>query len=355
MIGPGRRVRGGVSSVVNTYYELGLDEKVNLAYISTMEDGSKLKKLLVAIMAYLRFCFKLKDYDIVHVHMAAQASFWRKAFFIRKAKKQGKKIIIHQHSGFFIDFFLKETDQKQKQQIKEIFDMAEHVIVLSKEWADFFGEYVCDDKKIITLHNGVVIPESEKTDYSDQNILFLGRLGENKGTYDILKIIPNVLKKVPNAMFYFGGDGDVVKCKAISEKENFAQHVRFLGWMQNTEKEKYLEKCSTYILPSYHEAMPMSVLEAMSYGLATISTNTGGIPQIIENGVDGIRIDAGDRERLEKTLVELLTDESKRKALGCAGRKKIMKCFNVKSNIETLYQLYLDVCNISNSEETRGN
>ena len=71
MIGPGRDVRGGISTVVNGYYEAGLDRHVKLKYIATMEDGAKVKKLFVAIAAFIHYCMILKSYDIVHVHISA--------------------------------------------------------------------------------------------------------------------------------------------------------------------------------------------------------------------------------------------------------------------------------------------
>lgn len=75
MVGPGRNVMGGISTVVNSYYELGLDKKIGLRYISSMEDGSKIKKLAIAFSSYIEFSRHINECDIVHVHMAAQASF----------------------------------------------------------------------------------------------------------------------------------------------------------------------------------------------------------------------------------------------------------------------------------------
>ena len=144
MVGPGRDVMGGISTVVNSYYELGLNKEVELRYVSSMEDGSKLKKLLVAFNSYMEFSRHIKEYDIVHVHMAAQASFTRKSIFIKKAKKAGKKIIIHQHSADFDDFYFRQSDAKKRKQIKKTFEMADIIIVLSEEWAKFFGENICD-------------------------------------------------------------------------------------------------------------------------------------------------------------------------------------------------------------------
>lgn len=343
MIGPGRNVMGGISTVVNSYFDLKLNERVELRYIASMEDGNKIKKLWVALKAYLEFRDCLKDFDIVHVHMAAQASFTRKSVFIRLAKKAGKKIIIHQHAADFDDYFFKQSDEAKRQKIKEVFAMADRVIVLSEEWADFFGKYVCDEKKIEIIHNGVVIPNYEKTDYTDQNVLFLGRLGERKGAYDLLKVIPNVLKRIPNARFFFGGDGEVERCKELAEKTGIADNVSFLGWIRDAEREEYLKKCSTFVLPSYHEGMPMSVLEAMSYGLATISTNAGGIPQIISQGIDGYRIEAGNLKELETTLVRILSSSNEKKTLGQAARQKIVERFNAQKNIDLLCALYQKV------------
>lgn len=343
MIGPGRNVMGGISTVVNSYFDLRLNERVELRYIASMEDGNKIKKLWVASKAYLEFRKCLKDFDIVHVHMAAQASFTRKGIFIRLAKKAGKKIIIHQHAADFDDYFFKQSDELKRQQIKEVFAMADRVIVLSEEWADFFGKHVCDEKKIAIVHNGVVIPNYEKTDYTDQNVLFLGRLGERKGAYDLLKVIPDVLKRIPNARFFFGGDGEVERCKELAEKTGIADNVSFLGWIRDTEKEEYLKKCSTFVLPSYHEGMPMSVLESMSYGLATISTNAGGIPQIISQGIDGYRVEAGDLKELETTLVRVLISSNEKRILGQAARKKIVEKFNAERNIDLLCTLYQKV------------
>jgi len=343
MIGPGRNVMGGISTVVNNYFSLGLDKAVGLNYLATMEDGSKLKKLWVAAKAYLQLGALLKKCDIMHVHMAAQASFDRKALFIKRAKNAGKKVIIHQHAADFDKYFFEQVDDAKREKIKSIFALADKVIVLSEEWADFFGKNVCDRAKIEILYNGVVIPEHGKTDYRDHNVLMLGRLGQRKGTYDLLKAIPGVIAKIPDAVFYLGGDGDVEQCRKIAAEQGLEEHVRFLGWVREGDKVTYLQKCSTFILPSYHEGMPMAVLEAMSYGLATISTNAGGIPRIIEQGMSGIRVEAGDVEAITETLVDVLGDDEKRTRLGKNGRDRISDRFDFAANVNRLEEIYAEV------------
>lgn len=343
MIGPDRDVMGGISTVVNSYYDLGLDDKVNLKFIPTMKDGNKLRKLFVAIKAYVSFGLAIKKYDIVHVHMAAQASFTRKSLFVKKAKKAGKKIIIHQHSADFNVYFNEQCDETKRDKIKKIFSMADKILVLSEEWADFFGGNVCDREKIAILHNSVIVPEYKKIDYSDSNVLFLGRLGERKGTYDLLEAVPKVLDKKSDAVFYLGGDGDIERCSRIVKEKGIENSVKLLGWIGADDKTEYLKKCSTFILPSYHEGMPMSVLEAMSYGLAAISTNAGGIPQIIDDGVNGVRFEAGDVKLMTEALVDILSDCEKKRQLGASGRKTIEEHFSANAVVDKLVELYNDI------------
>ncbi len=343
MVGPGRKVMGGISTVVNNYYALGLDKEMNLKYLSTMEDGDRLKKLAVAMKSYAAFGGLVKECDIVHIHMAAQASFDRKMLFVKKAQKAGKKIIIHQHAADFDTYFFEQVDKEKRRKIKKIFAMADQIIVLSEEWASFFENNICDRENIKILYNGAIIPRYVKEDYSDHNVLMLGRLGERKGTYDLLKAIPQVLCAIPDATFFLGGDGDVELCKRIVSKNGLEKHVKFIGWIRGKDKEKYLKCCSTFILPSYHEGMPMAVLEAMSFGLATISTNAGGIPQIIEQGKNGIRVEAGDVKAIVKTLVDVLQDKDKRQRLGESGRKRIEDRFDFKNNINQLIKIYYEL------------
>ena len=105
MAGPDRSVHGGISGMVNNYYDAGLDGRIQLCYIGTMVEGSKLRKLFQAVKAFARFLAKLPFYQIVHVNMASDASYYRKSFFIRAAKLYGKKIVIHQHGGDFESFY----------------------------------------------------------------------------------------------------------------------------------------------------------------------------------------------------------------------------------------------------------
>ena len=344
MIGAGRGVRGGVSSVVNSYYDAGLDKLCELTYLPTMEDGSKLKKLLVAAGARVRFERLVKKNDILHVHMSADNSFYRKAVFIRKAHKEGKKIIIHMHGSTFDLFYKERCNDAQKQQVREIFAMADKVIALSEDWKEFLAEYICDEQKIVVIYNAVKIPEAYSKDYANRKMLFLGILGQRKGTYDLIEVLPEILGKYPDSHIYFGGDGERQQAEQLCMEKEIVDHVTFLGWVRGTEKEKLLKECSIYVLPTYHEGMPMSILEAMSYGMAVVSTYVGGIPHIITDGENGLLCEAGDNAALQKKLLKLLEDEGLRERLGWNAYRMMARNFDVKENVKRVYGIYEELC-----------
>lgn len=343
MIGAGRDVRGGVSSVVNSYYEAGLDERCELTYLPTMEDGGKLKKIIVAVVAYIRFCFLIEKREILHVHMSVDKSFYRKAFFIKKAFKQKKKIIIHVHSGNFDAFYGDRCTEKQKKQVRDIFAMANKVIVLSEYWREFFGKYICDLEKIQVIWNGIKIPKSYKKDYENQNILFLGVLMEHKGIYVLLKILPSLFRKFPDARVYLCGEGDKERLEDICRREGIEKQVFFSGWIRGEEKAEYLKNSSIFVLPTYHEGMPMSVLEAMAYGLGIVTSQTGGIPYLIKDEEEGFLCQPGDEKQLESSLEKMLSSVELRRKLGMAAAKRAAQKFNIEHIVRSIIAVYREV------------
>ena len=343
MIGAGRDVRGGVSSVVNSYYEAGLDKLCELTYLPTMKDGNKLYKLIVALGARLRFETLIKQADILHVHMSSDNSFYRKAVFIRKAYKERKKIIIHMHGSTFDLFYKERCNDEQKRQVREIFAMADKVIALSEDWKEFLAEYICDAEKIEVIYNAVKIPEPYGKDYSNQKMLFLGILGQRKGTYDLIEVLPEIFQNYPDSHVYFGGDGEQKQAEQLCREKGITEHVTFLGWVRGAEKEKLLKECSIYVLPTYHEGMPMSVLEAMAYGMAVVSTYVGGIPHIITSGENGLLCEAGDKETLKEKLMQLLSNSGLRKMLGSSAKETLLQNFDIKETVGRLLRLYENV------------
>ena len=339
MVGPGRCEKGGIAAVVDTYFKLGIESRTSFRYIDSYLDGGKLKKVCVFASAYVRVFAAMKKFDILHVHMASYASFTRKAKIVELAHKHNKKIVIHQHGGAF-DKFYHDSSAEEKAYIRRIFSYASKVFVMSGEWYDFFVDEICDKNKVEVLFNGVIFPKIEQKNYENHNLLFLGRLETKKGVYELLEAMPDIKAHFPDVQLYIGGYGEQEKMQRIATNLCIADCVHFAGWVVDEQKIDLMEKCSLFILPSYTEGLPVSVLEAMSYGLIPIATHVGGIPGVITNGENGFLMPPHQSEAIVSTVCSIIGNTARKIVTGRKARDCIELKFNAKDNLERVLQVY---------------
>ena len=340
MVGPDRSVHGGISGVVNNYYGAGLDRKMDLCYIGTMVEGSKPRKLLQAALAYMRFLKQLPHYEIVHVNMASDASYYRKSFFIRAAKRAGKKIVIHQHGGDFQGFYA-HLSAAQKEKVRKVLSMGDAFLVLAPFWKEFFGTLI-DKSKISVLPDAIELPKAVSKKYGQRKMLFLGRLCKEKGIGELLEIMPRLKEKYPDCHLFLGGiwEDEALKHQAAEQKDC----VTYLGWLTGEEKAKYLKECDIFVLPSYFEGQSVAILEAMAYSCGIVASDTGGIPQMILQDETGILVTPKDAAALKQGLTKLLEDSRMCRMLGERARLKAEKEFSMEENIAQLMEIYADIC-----------
>lgn len=337
MVGPDRSVHGGISGVVNNYYDAGITEKVDLNYIGTMVEGSKLRKLWQAVKAYIKFLKLLPEYQIVHVNVASDSSYYRKSLFIKAAKRAGKKIIIHQHGGDFETFYEKEQNDRGRAKIRQVLGMGDVFLVLSPVLEQFF-KGILDPSKVILFPNAVPVPDSIEKEYGKQRILFLGRLCKEKGLRELFSVLPQLHEQFPQMRLLLGGiwEDEELREEAAKMKE----YVTDLGWLQGEAKKDYLRISDLFVFPTYFEGQPVSVLEAMAYQCGIVATRVGGIPQMIEQEKTGLLIEPKDQEGLKSALEKLLSDPELCERLGKNARVKIEKEFSIEKSLQELIKIY---------------
>ncbi len=340
MIGPSRNVKGGMSTVVNNYFKSTLVKRIQLKYIDTTTDGSIVLNLIYAFIAYIRILIWLvfRETDIVHIHMASRGSFYRKSIIVKLCKKFNKKIIIHLHGAEFKIFYENECSEKGKKYVKEIFEQVDKVIVLSIEWENKFKKWFNCNLEVI--NNSIFVPEKNLYNANSNNIVMLGRLGKRKGTYDLLKVVKSIIKESNEIRFILAGDGKLLEVKQEIKKLNIGSYVKVLGWIDNKQRDQLLRSAIIYVLPSYNEGMPMSVLEAMSYGIPTISTNVGGIPRIIDSGINGYLINPGNTDELASKIKLLIKNKLLRNKMSENNYVKVKCKFSMELHVEKLLNVY---------------
>ena len=340
MIGPARSVNGGISGVVNNYYSAGLNKQIDLTYIGTMEDGSKIRKLLVAVKALMKYVTVVSKCDIVHVNMASDVSIYRKMIFIQIASLCKKKIIIHQHGGHIEEFYYKKCNDSQRKRIQKILNKAHKMLVIAPYLKDIFADII-NEEKIVVFPDAIKIPETCEKDYSKQKILFLGRLCKEKGIGELIDAVSELRKSYPELQLYLGGSwvDEELKEKADSHSDWICQ----LGWIDKEKKEKYLKECNIFALPSYFEGQSVALLEGMVYGCACVASDVGGIPQMLIHEETGLLVPVKDVKGIQDAIGELLADTKLQKTYGMAAREKIKKEFNLDTNVKELVQIYYNL------------
>lgn len=343
MVIPSFSAKGGIAAVANGYKDSKLEVDYNIKYVETYCDGNKVVKTLKAIQSYIGFLFLLVFWkpDIVHIHSAFEASFYRKLPFIEFASMLHKPIVNHIHGADFDEFY-RNASQKKKDKIKHTYNKCAILIALSDEWKANLEEIV-NEKIIVVVENYSVLNDDAISERQEKpnnfNVLFLGFIGQRKGCYDIPAIAGKVLKDVPDVEFVLAGSGEIDEVKALSTN-NVKKHLVFPGWVRGEEKDRLLRQADVFFLPSYNEGMPMSILDAMGYGLPIVSTTAGGIMKIVHNGINGYAIEPGNVDEFAKAIVDILKHDDLRRKMGRESVSIIEEKYSLDKHVENIENVY---------------
>lgn len=172
-------------------------------------------------------------------------------------------------------------------------------------------------------------------------VVFTGRLLRGKGVEVLLEAFAGL--EVPSARLVIVGSGDGQPLsverdlRARGAEADLAGRITFAGRVENVDD--YLRAADVFAFPSYFEAMPISVLEATACGLPCVATEVGGIPDVIEHGVSGLLVPAGDVAALRSGLHALLTDSVGAAALGERARARAVARFNRNASFARYLEL----------------
>lgn len=337
-------VRGGMVSVVRNYLNYPDWDDVKITYVPTHIETNKCLLIMYFFLSYIRIIWLAlwKKVDIAHLHVAERGSFYRKALILQTLKWLGIKVILHHHGAEF-DLFYNGLSENRKQYVCKILRLADLNIVLSKRLVSMIKQK-SPDARVEVLYNAVNVPKINPYNIHARHILFLGRLGKRKGTYDLLEAIKLIDNKLPkDVKFYLCGDGDVEEVKKQVEKMNIQQRIIHIGWIDGQQKELFMSRCMINVLPSYNEGLPMTILETMAHGIPNISSAIASIPEVLNNGINGFLIEPGDIKSLCDYLLLLINDSKMREKFSDESYQLMKKSFSLSANIQRLTNIYREL------------
>jgi glycosyltransferase involved in cell wall biosynthesis len=220
--------------------------------------------------------------------------------------------------------------------LSDTFVLAQSTEIKTDVEADF-----CDlDTDIEVLGNGVEVPDEPRPDPNIKRVLYVGRFAPKKGLINLFDAIKQIDVDCELVLVGDGDQRDTLERRA----EEVETDVQFEGFVLPSSVEKYYRKASVFVLPSTEgEGMPNVVLEAMSWGVPVVTTESGGLPSMITDGSTGYLVPMRDPAALRRKIETLLSNSSKRKEMGNAARQYVYENHSWEQNIDSLEQIYSDV------------
>jgi glycosyltransferase involved in cell wall biosynthesis len=160
-----------------------------------------------------------------------------------------------------------------------------------------------------------------------------------KGYQDLIAAIPQVLAGAPTAHFVFAGDGPQRQNieRALTEAQ-LGERVHLLGLRRDIPQ--VLKSFDIFVLPTHQEALGTSYIEAQAMGVPVIGTRVGGVPDTMIEGETGLLVPPHDPPALAEAIVTLATDPAKRRAMGEAGRRRVLSEYTVQKMAERMQAVY---------------
>ena len=335
-----RKTRGGVTSVIKAHEQGEQWRRYHCKWVETHSDKNSAVRFLFFIKSFFSYLFLLPFYDLVHIHTSEPPSAARKATFMFLAKLLRKKSIIHFHS------FSPETtiNSRYKKIYKYLFSQADCILVLSEYWKREISQTFVLSEKINVLYNPSEKPDLSTKYEKTNRILYAGAINARKGYADLIKAFAKIANRFPEWKIVFAGNGEIEKAKILAKEFNIEKQTEFLGWVSGENKSKIFQEASVFCLPSYAEGLPMAVLDAWAYELPVITTPVGGIPDIVEDDINGIFFDAGNIDKLSQKLEMMIVDENLRNNIMLQSKKLSDTKFNVNvvnKQLEIIYHSLL--------------
>jgi glycosyltransferase involved in cell wall biosynthesis len=251
----------------------------------------------------------------------------------------GRKVILHSHASR-VKVWYEGLSERHQRRVGRMLSKLDRLIVLSSSWRDFFVSIGVSPEKVDIVNNITEPAGREKVAREaggPVQLLFLGEIGPRKGVFDLLQAMALLQGAAPGkARLEIGGNKNEEALEEAIRSQELADCVHFNGFVAGDRKKELLNRAEVFVLPSYHEGLPVSILEAMSYGCAIISTPVGGIPEVVRE--NGILVRPGDVEGIAAAIARC-ADESVCRRMGLSSLE-IVKDYYPEAVMVRLKQIY---------------
>jgi glycosyltransferase involved in cell wall biosynthesis len=350
-------------SGIGTYYQTllasSLPRRVNLQFIDTSSrrrPGSETGKwsfsnLVSAIRDCGRFIRAVIGFrpEICHIATSVGLSFLKHSVCIAVARLLGSKVVLHPHCSFY--FFYERSGRNWQWFVRKIVGICHGVIILSSEWKAL--QEAVPGCQIYYLPNAIDLSSyspvgreriASTTEKSCLRVLYLGHVGKDKGSFDLVNAAKTVLGKARGVVFDLAGQeqaiGDIEQLRAEVVHAGLEHFIQIRSAVSGAGKIELFRTADLFVYPSYHEGMPMAVIEAMASGLPIIATHVGGLPDLVCPGLNGFLVAPGRPDQLASAIFRIVVDPQLRHSMQRGSSRLAQENFDIEKHVARLLNIY---------------
>lgn len=294
---------------------------------------------------------KLIKPDIVHLHSS-------KAGIIGKFSSYFNKIpCVYNAHGWSFSMNISEKKKKIYAFIEKKTSIFCNAIVnISDNEYKMARDYkIADDKKMITIHNGIDIQKYKHKNYCKEEVLkelnipkdsfivgMVARITEQKDPLKFVELAKVICNKVDNAYFVLVGEGELRQnVESLIQQYQLEDKIKITGWVNDVNK--YIHVFDVGILTSRWEGFGLVIAEYMRASKPIIASNVGGIPELIQDSYNGVLVDVDDLDKFTKSILAFYKDEKLREKYINNSKHVLEHKFNINKVIEKHDELYKKV------------
>lgn len=339
-----------MASVVQQTLALDFADRFTLELLPITINTEATETLFGRIRRHVRQLFGLRaaihshHSSVVHIHTCSGFSFYRSVLDMLLAQRLGCRVILHIHGAGFDAFYAGEPAWRRRI-VAWSLAQADRVIALSSGWAKKLSA-ISPAARITTIENAVAIPNFARESDSGRpcQFLLLAKMDEWKGIDDLLDACRLLhCDGVSFKLTLAGPPGSAGDAKILTLKireRSLQGVVDYRGSLLGEEKTETLRQADVYVQPSHQEGMPISLLEALAFGLPVIATRVGAVPEVIEHNRQGLLISPREPAQLAGAMRELASESKRRASMGTEAYQLATRRFGLMRFRDELAAMY---------------
>lgn len=307
---------------------------------------------------FLKFYHTLRrgNYDLVHIH-SADPAFMGTTIFMLLARLAGVKVLLHMQGTDWEEFY-PGVSLPRRFVTRIGLSSASIIVVLYSLWVEKIRE-ICPGAHVTVVRNLIHDREPPDPDLVQQTaraydikpehfvVLIVGTVGVRKGSFEIVKALPRIVREESAVRFVFvGGEeepGEMAQLVNEIQSHGVASWVVLTDEIEREKVPRFLALADVFLLPSFVEGMPVAIIEAMRSGLPVISTRVAAIPDMIDEGISGLLINPGAPEEIADAVLRLKRNDELRHNIAKGASQAFREKFEFSRGIEEIRKLYQEL------------